>query len=589
MKAVRRTAQDWLDRPMTSWHLIIGIFLLLLAFGLLMVLSASSISSFHKTGEPFATFQTQAMFAVIGMFAFVAAYRLSIRVMRSFSLLAVAVAILLLAVVLVIGNKGYGAQSWITVGPFNLQPSELAKLALLIWMGHVLAARRNTLRSLRALLFPVVPVFLVMVVLIMKQPDLGTTITLGIIFIAVLWFGGAPLWVFGLLVTLAAGAGVFLATSVGYRNERVLAWLHPSTVPDYAVYQINQSLFGLGHGGLFGTGLGQAVSKTGWLPNADSDFIFAVIGEELGLVGAGLVVVMFALLAYTGLRIARRNVDPFVKITASAATVWLVGQAAVNIGYVIGLLPVTGLTLPMISRGGTSLVVTMTVFGMLANFARREPQAAAALQSQGPGRLASFLGMGMHPPKPPKARRTRQPRPPRAAKPRPAPAGEQRPVRAGAQRRSAAPPVVPAKSRRRAAASAPASSGAGRGRAPVGPPPLRRSAAPDQAGQATRTTRSAPPARWGEPGATDREGRRFVEPVRPWPAEPGPRTPPAPAGTGRGAFFGRGPTPRDVVPRSATPRAATPRAATPRAATPRGATPRAGSPRTDGRPRTVRP
>ena len=304
-----------------------------------------------------------------------------------------------------VGKRVGGARSWIDLGPINFQPSEVAKLALLIWMGHVLASRRNTLRSMRALLVPVLPVFLLMILLIMLEPDLGTTVSLGIIFIAVMWFGGAPWWMFAALTTLASGAVVYLATSAGYRSARVTAWLDPGSASKAAVYQINESLYGLGHGGIFGAGLGQSVAKTGWLPNADSDFIFAVIGEELGLIGAGLVLLLFGLLAYTGLRIARRNVDPFIKIVASAATVWLVGQAAINIGYVVGLLPVTGIPLPMISRGGTSLVITMVVFGLLANFARREPQAAAALRSQGPGRMARFLGLGVKPPKPPKERK----------------------------------------------------------------------------------------------------------------------------------------------------------------------------------------
>ncbi len=405
---IRRTAKDWLDRPMTSWHLIIAIFFLLLGFGLLMVLSASSIASFHdNNGAPFATFENQALFAVIGMFGFLFASRVSTRLLRTSSFPMVAISVLLLAVVLTSRPVG-GARSWIDLGPFNFQPSEVAKLALLIWVGHVLASRRNTLRSIKALLLPVLPVFVLMIILIMLEPDLGTTVSLGIIFIAVMWFGGAPWWMFATLTTFAGAAMAYLATSANYRSARVTAWLDPGSASKAAVYQINQSLYGLGHGGIFGAGLGQSVAKTGWLPNADSDFIFAVIGEELGLIGAGLVLLLFGLLAYTGLRIARRNVDPFIKIVASAATVWLVGQAAINIGYVVGLLPVTGIPLPMISRGGTSLVITMVVFGLLANFARREPQAAAALRSQGPGRMARFLGLGVKPPKAPKERKRRK-------------------------------------------------------------------------------------------------------------------------------------------------------------------------------------
>ena len=302
---------------MTSWHLIIAIFFLLLGFGLLMVLSASSIASFHDNdGAPFATFENQALFAVIGMFGFLFASRVSTRLLRTSSFPMVAISVLLLAVVLTSRPVG-GARSWIDLGPFNFQPSEVAKLALLIWMAHVLAARRNTLRSIKALLLPVLPVFVLMIILIMLEPDLGTTVSLGIIFIAVMWFGGAPWWMFATLTTFAGAAIAYLATSANYRSARVTAWLDPGSAPKAAVYQINQSLYGLGHGGIFGAGLGQSVAKTGWLPNADSDFIFAVIGEELGLIGAGLVLLLFGLLAYTGLRIARRNVDPFIKIVAS--------------------------------------------------------------------------------------------------------------------------------------------------------------------------------------------------------------------------------------------------------------------------------
>jgi len=400
---LRTTAKNWLDRPMTSWHLILAIFFLLLGFGLLMVLSASAIASFHHNdGSPFATFENQALFAGIGFLAFLCATRISTKLLRTYSFPLVAVSLMLLALVLLVSRRINGAKSWIDLGPIQFQPSEIAKLALLVWMGSVLAARRNTLRSIRVLLIPVLPIFVIMVALIMLEPDLGTTVSLGLVFIAVMWFAGAPWWMFAAITAGAGGLVYYLATSAGYRNARVLAWLHPDSAPRAAVWQINQSLYGLGHGGIFGAGLGESISKTGWLPNADSDFIFAIIGEELGLIGAGLVLLLFALLAYTGLRIARRNVDPFIKIVASAATVWLVGQATINIGYVVGLLPVTGIPLPMISRGGTSLVITMAVFGLLANFARREPQAAAALRSQGPGRMARFLGLRTRAAKPTK-------------------------------------------------------------------------------------------------------------------------------------------------------------------------------------------
>jgi len=409
LSAARRRVQDFSDRPMTSWHLILAVFGLLLAVGLMMVLASSSVAAWRsKSGDSFSTFENQTMFAVIGLVGFFVAMRVSVRQIRRWSFPAVMVSILLLAVVLVpgLGARYNGARSWIDFGSVSLQPSEPAKLALLLWMAHVLASRRNTLRSARSLLLPVLPIFLWMCVLLMMEPALGTTITFSIVFFAVLYFAGAPWWMFAGVGAAAAAAGTYLATSAGYRSARISAFLDPQAHPELT-YQLRQGFYAMGHGGWFGVGLGQSTAKYGWLPNASSDFIFAIIGEELGLVGAALVLLLFAVLAYTGLRIARRNVDPFIKITAAASTIWLVGQAAINMGYVVGLLPVTGIPLPMISTGGTSLVVTMVVFGLLANFALREPQAAAARLNK-PSRVADFLGLSTTSAERPARRRRRR-------------------------------------------------------------------------------------------------------------------------------------------------------------------------------------
>ena len=379
---------------MTSLHLVLAIFALMLGFGLLMVLSSSSVSAFRIGGSSFSVFANQATYAVVGLICFCAAQYIPVRVMRSLSTAAVIISLALLIAVLLpgVGALVNGARSWIRLGGLQFQPSEVAKLALLVWMAHVLAARRSTLRSPKALLIPVLPVFALMAALIMMQPDLGTTVALTIVFMAVMFFAGAPWWMFAGLATAGAVGFFALAFSASYRTARLLSFINPEAHPEVS-YQLLQSLYGMGNGGWFGVGLGQSRAKWSYLPNADSDFIFAVIGEELGLIGAGILLLLFALLAYTGMRIARRNVDPFVKIVASAGTVWLVGQAAINIGYVVGLLPVTGIPLPMISAGGTSLLITMVVFGLLANFARREPQAAAALHAGGGHPLARFLGM----------------------------------------------------------------------------------------------------------------------------------------------------------------------------------------------------
>lgn len=389
--------RNWLDRPMTSFHLITAIFLLLLGIGLMMVLSSSSVTSFQsKSASSFAVFERQLIFAAVGGLGFVAALRLPVKVIRTWSTTSMLISLGLLVAVLVphIGKEINGARSWIGITKsIGFQPAELAKLSLLLWSAHVFAARRSSLGSLRQLLIPVLPVAGLMAGLIYLQPDVGTLVTLAIGLAAVMWFAGAPLLLF--LGALLAGAGALVYTTIKapYRLKRVLALLHPEQYPDQA-YQLLQGLYGMGRGGWFGVGLGQSRAKWSWLPYADSDFVYAIIGEELGLIGAAVVLLLFGLLAYTGLRIARRNVDPFIKITAGACTVWLVLQAAINIGYVVGALPTTGLTLPLISSGGTSLIVTMTVFGLLANFARREPAAATALHANGPGRLGRFLGIG---------------------------------------------------------------------------------------------------------------------------------------------------------------------------------------------------
>ncbi len=483
LRAGVRYASDWLDRPMASLHLIQAIFALLLGFGLLMVLSSSSVTAFRTGGSSFGVFANQATFALVGLVLFGATQYLPVRLMRSLSTAAVMFSILLLVAVLIpgVGKLVNGARSWIAIGGFQFQPSEVAKLALLLWMGHVLAARRSTLASPRSLLIPVLPVFILIAGLIMMQPDLGTTTALLIVFMACLFFAGAPWWMFASLAGLAVLGVTALALSATYRLARVLSFLNPDP-RSASGWQLAQSLYGMGNGGVFGVGLGQSRAKWSYLPNADSDFIFAIVGEELGFIGAALLLLLFGLLAYTGLRIARRNVDPFVKIVASAGTVWLVGQAGINICYVVGLLPVTGIPLPMISAGGTSLIITMVVFGLLANFARSEPEAAAVLQANGGNRLARFLGVN---PKPGAGAK-------RAAK-----------RTAKAERRAA-------KSAKRAAAAKPAPV-----RKPAGP--TRRTpdavrAEPRSRGAAPRPTTGTP-----RPGAIPRQpdGRRGAAGARP--------------------------------------------------------------------------
>ncbi|MGF2952357.1 peptidoglycan glycosyltransferase FtsW, partial [Mycobacterium sp. THU-M116] len=250
-----------------------------------------------------------------------------------------------------------------------------------VWGAHLLAARRLERASLREMLIPLVPAAVISLALIVAQPDLGQTVSLGIILLALLWYGGLPLRVFGTSLLAVFAAGAVLAMSAGYRSERVRSWINPESDPQDTGYQARQAKFALAHGGIFGDGLGQGVAKWNYLPNAHNDFIFAIVGEELGFIGAFGLLVLFGLFAYTGMRIARRSADPFLRLLTATTTMWVLGQAFINIGYVVGILPVTGIQLPLISAGGTSTATTLFMIGIMANAARHEPEALAALRA----------------------------------------------------------------------------------------------------------------------------------------------------------------------------------------------------------------
>jgi cell division protein FtsW len=276
-----------------------------------------------------------------------------------------------------------------------MQPSELAKIAFAIWGAHLLAARRMERASLREMLVPLVPAAVVALALIVAQPDLGQTVSLAIILLALLWYGGLPLRVFVSSLVASIGAAAILAVSAGYRSDRVQSWLDPGADAQGSGYQARQAKFALANGGVFGDGLGQGTAKWNYLPNAHNDFIFAIIGEELGFVGAFGLLCLFGLFAYTGMRVARRSADPFLRLLTATATMWVLGQVFINVGYVIGLLPVTGLQLPLISAGGTSTATTLFIIGMIANAARHEPEAVAALRAGRDDRVNRLLRLAV--------------------------------------------------------------------------------------------------------------------------------------------------------------------------------------------------
>jgi cell division protein FtsW len=241
------------------------------------------------------------------------------------------------------------------------------------------------------MLIPLVPAAVIALALIVAQPDLGQTVSLGIILLGLLWYAGLPLRVFvsSLLAVVVSAAA--LAMAEGYRSDRVMSWLNPGADSQGSGYQARQARFALANGGFFGDGLGQGTAKWNYLPNAHNDFIFAIIGEELGFIGAAGLLCLFGLFAYTGMRIARRSADPFLRLLTATATLWVMGQVFINVGYVVGLLPVTGLQLPLISAGGTSTATTLLMIGIMANAARHEPEAVAALRAGREDRVNRLL------------------------------------------------------------------------------------------------------------------------------------------------------------------------------------------------------
>jgi cell division protein FtsW len=450
---VMRASGRFLEMPYASVQLILAAGGGLIFFGLLMSASTTISASLHTTGEPmWAQLTREVQFLLVSIPLFWLAVRMPPVAYRRLAYPLLALAIVALVGVLLpgVGVTINGAHRWINLGPLTLQPSEFAKLAILIW-GADLLARKESLRTLttaRHVLIPLVPGFVAVITLVMLEPDLGTTLCFLLILLGLLWMVGLPLRYFVGMFVLIAGAVTVLAVTEQYRVQRLTTFLHPFVDKQGSGYHTVQGLYALSSGGLFGVGLGQGTSKYGWVPNANTDYVFAVVGEELGLLGCVVVLGLFALFTYAGIRIALRTSDPFVRLVASGAAIWIAGQALINIGYVTALLPVTGIPLPFISNGGTSLILTCLVLGMLVSFARHEPAACKAAQrAQSKGttaRWVRWLRLGQ-----PQSAQAKRGRPrPTAAEVRPAvrPTAQPDPrmKNLGVARRRTAPPRAPA-------------------------------------------------------------------------------------------------------------------------------------------------
>lgn len=346
--------------------------LALLSIGVIMVYSSSAVKGYLQYNDPYHFLKMEGIWVTLGLAAMVLSMRLDLRLLRKWAKPALYLAIVLLIMVKIpgVGRKVNGADRWIGLGPLSVQPSEIIKLAMVLVMSHILALQPYKIRSFRKGLLPVLGLLGLIAGLIMLQPDLGTTLVIaGTTFFMLIAAGARA----GHLTALG-GAGLFLVVAAiaaaPYRMRRILAFLDPWADPSGKGYQTIQALLALGPGGLFGLGLGHSKQKFLYLPENHTDFIFAMIGEELGFIGATLVVLLFFLFAWRGFKVAMGAADAFSGLLAVGLTSMVVIQAMVNMGVVSGVLPVTGITLPFLSYGGTSLVFTLLGVGVLLNISR---------------------------------------------------------------------------------------------------------------------------------------------------------------------------------------------------------------------------
>lgn len=363
-----------------EYHLLLLLTLGLVAFGLIMVYSASSGTAVAQGQDPLGGLIREAVYAVIGIALMVLTARVQYRRFRLFAPLLMLATLVLLVAVLVphVGVQVAGARRWIAAGPLTIQPSELAKGGMALFAAAVLSARKHGPRTVGELVRPIGLVALLVCGLVVLEPDLGTAVSIVIMTTGVLVVAGTPMRLLaGAFAMLGTLAGVVVSQNA-YMHQRLLVFLHPFQDAGGAGYQNAQALIALGSGGIFGKGLGNGTEKILYLPVAPSDMIAAVIGEELGLIGIGLTALAFAAFTVLGLRIALRCNDPFGKFLAAAVTSLIGGQAFVNLAVVLGILPLTGVPLPLISSGGSSLVVSLALVGMLLNIAETGATGAVA-------------------------------------------------------------------------------------------------------------------------------------------------------------------------------------------------------------------
>ncbi|HUA95632.1 MAG TPA: putative lipid II flippase FtsW [Acidimicrobiales bacterium] len=367
-------------RDIPTSTVLTALTVVLCVFGAVMVGSASEVVSIETYGSPWQILLRECLWLVVGAVAFALSARLDHRHWRRISgVLLVATFVLLLAVLVPgVGTYVGGSTRWIGVGPLVVQPSEIMKLALVLAGADLIVRRERQDGAHRTVVGPLLLLTAAAAGLVLVQPDMGTAVVLGCIAVALLFASGVPMGPIIKLLAAVGGLAVVFGLADPYRRERLLSFIHPGANASSSGYQVLQSLIGLGSGHLLGVGLGNGAEKWGYLPNPHTDFIFSVIGEELGLVGAVCVLLLLVAFCWFGLRVAARATDRFGALLAVGLVAWIAAETVINVGAVVGLLPVTGIPLPFISYGGSSLVLTLLASGILVSIARRERAGAGS-------------------------------------------------------------------------------------------------------------------------------------------------------------------------------------------------------------------
>lgn len=361
----------------SEFLLIASTALLLTVFGLVMVLSATSAASTAAGLPPYDVLLKQGVFALVGVPLMFIASRLPVSFWKRSAWLALIGATLFQLLVFVpgLGVGAFGNRNWVLIAGFQFQPAEFLKLGLALWLGYVLFRKQTLLASWKHVVIPVIPVAALVIGTVLAGRDLGTAMVLVLIVLGALFFSGVKLRIFLLPAIIAAIVVAGYAIASPNRMARIMSFLNPNCIEEYLTtcYQPLHGVWALAGGGIFGLGLGNSREKYEWLPAAANDYIFAIVGEELGLIGCVVVLALFSLFAVGAFHVIRKTNDPFVRIVSGGITVWIVGQALINVGVVLRLLPVLGVPLPFMSQGGTSLLSVLIASGVLLSFARSLP------------------------------------------------------------------------------------------------------------------------------------------------------------------------------------------------------------------------